>query len=348
LGLQNQNLSFQMKGYNITTLNEFIIRRQANIPYAKGELSNLLHHMGIAAKVVHKKVNKAGLVDVLGEAGNVNIQGEHQQKLDVFADMQFTAALKDSGECCGIASEEDQEIITFDDELSLDGKYIVCMDPLDGSSNINVNVSIGTIFSIYRRISPRGEKAQLIDFLQEGNKQIAAGYIIYGSSTMLVYSTGMGVNGFTLDTGIGEFCLSHPDIKTPQDGNIYSLNEGNYNDFPEGVKKYIKYCQDKDKETKRPYSARYIGSLVADFHRNLLKGGIFIYPQTAKAPKGKLRLLYECNPIAYIAEQAGGKATDGEQRILDLKPESLHQRVPFYTGSTKMVDKAEEFLKKYK
>ncbi|MEA2106907.1 MAG: class 1 fructose-bisphosphatase [Bacteroidota bacterium] len=337
-----------MKGYNITTLNEFIIRRQANIPYAKGELSNLLHHMGIAAKVVHKKVNKAGLVDVLGEAGNVNIQGEHQQKLDVFADMQFTAALKDSGECCGIASEEDQEIITFDDELSLDGKYIVCMDPLDGSSNINVNVSIGTIFSIYRRISPRGEKAQLIDFLQEGNKQIAAGYIIYGSSTMLVYSTGMGVNGFTLDTGIGEFCLSHPDIKTPQDGNIYSLNEGNYNDFPEGVKKYIKYCQDKDKETKRPYSARYIGSLVADFHRNLLKGGIFIYPQTTKAPKGKLRLLYECNPIAYIAEQAGGKATDGEQRILDLKPESLHQRIPFYTGSTKMVDKAEEFLKKYK
>lgn len=346
--MQNQNLSFQMKGYNITTLNEFIIRRQANIPYAKGELSNLLHHMGIAAKVVHKKVNKAGLVDVLGEAGNVNIQGEHQQKLDVFADMQFTAALKDSGECCGIASEEDQEIITFDDELSLDGKYIVCMDPLDGSSNINVNVSIGTIFSIYRRISPRGEKAQLIDFLQEGNKQIAAGYIIYGSSTMLVYSTGMGVNGFTLDTGIGEFCLSHPDIKTPQDGNIYSLNEGNYNDFPEGVKKYIKYCQDKDKETKRPYSARYIGSLVADFHRNLLKGGIFIYPQTTKAPKGKLRLLYECNPIAYIAEQAGGKATDGEQRILDLKPESLHQRIPFYTGSTKMVDKAEEFLKKYK
>ncbi|MGC9373985.1 MAG: class 1 fructose-bisphosphatase [Bacteroidales bacterium] len=337
-----------MKGYNITTLNEFIIRRQANIPYAKGELSNLLHHIGIAAKVVHKKVNKAGLVDVLGEAGNVNIQGEQQQKLDVFADMQFTAALKDSGECCGIASEEDQEIITFDDELSIDGKYIVCMDPLDGSSNINVNVSIGTIFSIYRRISPRGEKAQLIDFLQEGNKQIAAGYIIYGSSTMLVYTTGMGVNGFTLDTGIGEFCLSHPDIRTPQDGSIYSLNEGNYNDFPEGVKKYIKYCQEKDKETKRPYSARYIGSLVADFHRNLLKGGIFIYPQTAKAPKGKLRLLYECNPIAYIAEQAGGKATDGEQRILDLKPESLHQRVPFYTGSTKMVDKAEEFLKKYK
>jgi len=337
-----------MKGYNITTLNEFIIRRQANIPYAKGELSNLLHHIGIAAKVVNKKVNKAGLVDVLGEAGNVNIQGESQQKLDVFADMQFTAALKDSGECCGIASEEDQEIITFEDELSLDGKYIVCMDPLDGSSNIDVNVSIGTIFSIYRRISPRGEKAQLIDFLQEGNKQIAAGYIIYGSSTMLVYTTGMGVNGFTLDTGIGEFCLSHPNIETPQEGKIYSLNEGNYNNFPVGVKKYIKYCQEKDKETYRPYKARYIGSLVADFHRNLLKGGIFIYPSTDKSPQGKLRLLYECNPIAFIAEQARGKATNGEKRILDLKPESLHQRVPLYTGSTKMVDKAEEYLKNYK
>jgi fructose-1,6-bisphosphatase I len=337
-----------MKGYNITTLNEFIIRRQANIPYAKGELSNLLHHIGIAAKVVHKKVNKAGLVDVLGEAGEINIQGENQQKLDLFADMQFTAALKDSGECCGIASEEDQEIITFDDELSIDGKYIVCMDPLDGSSNIDVNVSIGTIFSIYRRISPRGEKAQLIDFLQEGNKQIAAGYIIYGSSTMLVYTTGMGVNGFTLDSSIGEFCLSHPNIKTPEKGKIYSLNEGNYNNFPLGVKKYIKYCQEKDKETLRPYSARYIGSLVADFHRNLLKGGVFIYPQTESNPTGKLRLLYECNPIAFIAEQAGGKATNGEIRIMDVKPDSLHQRVPFYTGSKSMVDKAEEYLIKYK
>lgn len=336
-----------MKGYNITTLNEFIIRRQANIPYAKGELSNLLHHIGIAAKVVHKKVNKAGLVDVLGEAGGINIQGENQQKLDVFADMQFTYALQDSGECCGIASEENQEIITFDDELSLDGKYIVCMDPLDGSSNIDVNVSIGTIFSIYKRISPRGERAQLIDFLQEGSKQIAAGYIIYGSSTMLVYTTGMGVNGFTLDTGIGEFCLSHPNIKTPETGKIYSLNEGNYNKFPEGVKKYIKYCQDKDIATNRPYSARYIGSLVADFHRNLMKGGVFIYPETASAPNGKLRLLYECNPMAFIAEQAGGKATNGKIRILDLKPETLHQRVPLYTGSKEMVTKAEDFLHEF-
>lgn len=336
-----------MKGYNITTLNEFIIRRQANIPYAKGELSNLLHHLSIAAKVVHKKVNKAGLVDVLGEAGNVNIQGESQQKLDVFADMQFTAALRDSSECCGIASEENQEIITFEDELSNDAKYIVCMDPLDGSSNIDVNVSIGTIFSIYRRISPRGQKAQLKDFLQEGNKQIAAGYIIYGSSTMLVYTTGMGVNGFTLDTGIGEFCLSHPNIKTPEAGKIYSLNEGNYNKFPEGVKKYIKYCQEKDKKTGRPYSARYIGSLVADFHRNLLKGGVFIYPETASAPTGKLRLLYECNPMAFIAEQAGGKATDGEKRIMDIQPKTLHQRVPMYTGSKNMVETAEKFIGEY-
>lgn len=333
-----------MKGYNITTLNEFIIRRQAHIPYAKGELSNLLHHISIAAKVVHKKVNKAGLVDVLGEAGNINIQGENQQKLDVFADMQFTAALRDSGECCGVASEENQEIITFDDEMSMDGKYIVCMDPLDGSSNIDVNVSIGTIFSIYKRISPRGEKAQLKDFLQEGINQIAAGYIIYGSSTMLVYTTGIDVNGFTLDTGIGEFCLSHPNIKTPESGKIYSLNEGNYNKFPEGVKKYIKYCQEKDKATNRPYSARYIGSLVADFHRNLLKGGVFIYPETATAPSGKLRLLYECNPIAFIAEQAGGKATNGHERILEIKPKTLHQRVPFYTGSKNMVENAERFL----
>ncbi len=336
-----------MKGYRIITLNEFIIRRQANIPYAKGELSNLLHHISIAAKVVHKKINKAGLVDVLGEAGNINIQGETQQKLDIFADMQFTAALRNSGECCGIASEENQEIITFDDELSNDGKYIVCMDPLDGSSNIDVNVSIGTIFSIYRRVSPMGEKAQLEDFLQEGNKQIAAGYIIYGSSTMMVYTTGLGVNGFTLDTGIGEFCLSHPDIKTPENGKIYSLNEGNYNKFPEGVKKYIKYCQEKDKKTNRPFSARYIGSLVADFHRNLLKGGIFIYPETESAPSGKLRLLYECNPIAFVAEQAGGKANDGNIRIMDIKPKTLHQRVPFYTGSKNMVENAEKFIEEF-
>ena len=336
-----------MKGYTIKTLNEFVIERQAEFPFAKGELTRLLHHVGIAAKIVHKKVNKAGLVDILGDAGNVNIQGEDQMKLDVFADDHFVRALRASGECCGIGSEENDEVIAFDDDFSKEGNYIFLMDPLDGSSNIDVNVSIGTIFSIYRRISPRGTTPVLEDFLQEGNKQVAAGYIIYGSSTMLVYTTGRGVNGFTLDTSIGEFCLSHPDIKTPENGKIYSVNEGNYVHFPEGMKQYIKYCQVLDSETNRPYSSRYIGSLVADFHRNLLKGGIFIYPQTSKAPNGKLRLLYECNPISFVAEQAGGRATNGKQRILDIKPSELHQRVPYYVGSKNMVDKVHEYIEKF-
>lgn len=334
-----------MQGYSIKTLTQFIIERQADFPYATGEFTRLLYHVGIAAKFVNKKVNKAGLVDILGEAGNINVQGEDQKKLDVLANWQFIQALKSSRECCGIASEENQEIITWDDELTRDGNYIFCMDPLDGSSNIDVNVSIGTIFSIYRRISPRGEKATLDDFLQPGNKQVAAGYVVYGSSTMLVYTTGSGVFGFTLDPSIGEFCLSHYSINTPQDGKIYSINEGNYSNFPEGVKKYIDYCKEADSKTNRPFSARYIGSLVADFHRNLLKGGIFLYPATAKAPKGKLRLLYECNPIAFLAEQAGGKATNGSQRILDVKPTSLHQRIPFYAGSSNMIDKLEEFMR---
>lgn len=333
-----------LKEYQGITLNEFIIQRQTNFPYAKGELTSLLSHIGIAAKIVNREVRKAGLVDILGETGSTNVQGEQVKKLDVFADQQFIAALKATGECCGIASEENQEIVTFDDELSLDGKYIVCMDPLDGSSNIDVNVSIGTIFSIYRRLSPRGAKAKLDDFLQKGTEQVAAGYIIYGSSTMMVYTTGLGVTGFTLDPSIGEFCLSHMQIETPEEGILYSINEGNYIKFPEGVKKFIKYCQEKDDASNRPYTSRYIGSLVADFHRNLLKGGIFIYPETATNPNGKLRLLYECNPIAFIAEQAGGKATDGKKRILEIQPKSLHQRVPFYTGSKKMVEKAESML----
>ena len=337
-----------MNGQGVLTLNEFIIERQSEFPYAKGELSRLLSHIGIAAKIVHREVNKAGLVDILGDVGELNVQGEAQKKLDVFADEQFISALMASGECCGIASEENQDIITFDGELAKDGKYIVTMDPLDGSSNIDVNVSIGTIFAIYRRISPRGHKAILEDFLQEGTKQVAAGYVIYGSSTMLVYTTGRGVNGFTLDPSIGEFCLSHKQIRTPQRGKIYSINEGNYIRFPEGVKQYIKYCQEMDEETERPFSSRYIGSLVADFHRNLLKGGIFLYPSTASYPSGKLRLLYECNPIAFIAEQAGGRATDGRgRRILDIKPESLHQRVPLYVGSRQMVERAEDFILQY-
>ena len=307
-------------------------------------LSSLLHHIGTAAKMVNKKINKAGLVDIIGRSGEVNIQGENQQKLDVYADEVFINALYSSGECCGVATEENQNEIVFSETFAKNGKYIVCMDPLDGSSNIDYNVSVGSIFSIYRRITPRGEKVRNEDFLQEGSKQVAAGYIIYGSSTMLVYSTGNGVNGFTLDPSIGEFCLSHPDIRTPEDGSIYSVNEGNYIHFPEGIKKYIKYCQEIDKDTGRPYSSRYIGSLVSDFHRNLLKGGIFLYPGNVTAPMGKLRLVYECNPIAFIASQAGGLASNGKDNLLEIIPTSLHQRSPFYAGSINMVRKTEEFL----
>lgn len=336
-----------MEGYTIKTLTQFIIERQSDFPYASGEFTRLLYHMGIAAKVVNKKVNKAGLVDILGLAGDINVQGEEQKKLDVFANWRFIQSLKSSGECCGVASEENQEIVTFDDDLSKDGNYIVCMDPLDGSSNIDVNVSIGTIFSVYRRISPRGSNAVLADFLQPGTKQVCAGYVIYGSSTMMVYTTGHGVYGFTLDPSIGEFCLSHYDIKTPDDGSIYSINEGNYVKMPRGIQQYIKYCQVEDKDTDRPYSARYIGSLVSDFHRNLLKGGIFLYPQTAASPNGKLRLIYECNPIAFLAESAGGKASTGFERVLDIAPTTLHQRIPFIVGSKNMVEKVEEKLIEY-
>ena len=333
-----------MHTYKITTLNEFVILRQKDFPYAKGELSSLLHHIGIAAKLVNKKINKAGLVDILGRSGIVNIQGESQQKLDLFADRTFIDALRASGECCGVASEENENEIVFTDKFARRGKYVVCMDPLDGSSNIDYNVSVGTIFSIYRRKTPRGEKVTNEDFMQQGSKQVAAGYIIYGSSTMLVYTTGNGVNGFTLDPSIGEFCLSHPGIRTPVDGRIYSINEGNYIYFPQGIKKFIKYCQEKDPATNRPYTSRYIGSLVSDFHRNLILGGVFLYPQNEKSPEGKLRIAYECNPIAFIAEQAGGAASNGKGRILDIVPDSLHQRSAFYVGSKNIVARIEQFL----
>jgi len=333
-----------MNSYKITTLNDFITLRQKDFSYAKGELSSLLSHIGTASKIVNKKINKAGLVEIIGRAGKVNIQGENQQKLDVFADNVFTDALRSSGECCGVATEENQNEIVFADKFAKKGKYIVCMDPLDGSSNIDYNVSVGSIFSIYRRFTPRGEPVKKEDFIQEGTNQVAAGYVIYGSSTMLVYTTGNGVNGFTLDPSIGEFCLSHPGIKTPEDGKIYSINEGNYIFFPEGIKKYIKYCQEKDEISGRPYTSRYIGSLVSDFHRNLLMGGVFLYPQNQNAPNGKLRLVYECNPIAFIAEQAGGAASEGKKRILEIIPGSLHQRSPFYSGSKNMVIQIEKFL----
>ncbi|MDD2386346.1 MAG: class 1 fructose-bisphosphatase [Bacteroidales bacterium] len=336
-----------MSTSRILTLNEVIIQKQSAFPYAKGELSRLLSHIGLAAKIVNNKVNKAGLeTSIIGANDLVNIQGEAQQKLDAYADDIFTKALQASGIVCGIASEENDEIIIFDDDLSLDGDYVICIDPLDGSSNIDVNVSVGTIFSVYRRISPHGQKVTNEDFLQPGIKQVAAGYIIYGSSTMLVYTTGLGTTGFTYDPSIGEFCMSHYYMVTPKSGKIYSINEGNYINFPQGVKQYIKHCQENDADTNRPYTSRYIGSLVADFHRNLLKGGIYIYPKTASAPNGKLRLLYECNPIAFLAEQAGGLATDGYgNRILEIKPTDIHQRVSFFTGSRNMVEKAEEFMR---
>ncbi|MFM2156833.1 MAG: hypothetical protein RL516_1582 [Bacteroidota bacterium] len=327
------------------TLGQFIIERQSDFPFAKGELSRLLRDIGIAAKLVNREVNKAGLADILGDMGETNVQGEDQKKLDVYANDQFINALRSGGECLAVASEENEDLIEIESPVSQNAKYVVCIDPLDGSSNIDVNVSIGTIFSIYRRKSDRTGATTIDDFMIKGTEQVAAGYVIYGSSTMLVYTTGKGVNGFTLDPSIGEFCLSHPDMKIPEDGVLYSINEGNYTHFPEGVKKYIKYCQEEDKATNRPYSSRYIGSLVADFHRNMIKGGVYIYPSTGKSPKGKLRLLYEANPLAFIAEQAGGKASNGFDRILEVQPESLHQRVPLFIGSKNMVEKAEELMR---
>ncbi|GAB3113515.1 class 1 fructose-bisphosphatase [Aestuariicella hydrocarbonica] len=328
------------------TLGEFIIDRQTEYPNATGALTSIFSSIRLASKVLHRQINKAGLVDITGAAGAENIQGEQQQKLDIFANEKFKTALAARGVVCGIASEEEDKYVNFEEGNTQEGEYVVLMDPLDGSSNIDVNVSVGTIFSIYRRVSPLGQPVTEADFLQPGNKQVAAGYVIYGSSTMLVYTTGNGVNGFTLDPSLGVFCLSHPDMQMPEDGKIYSVNEGNYINFPTGVKKYIKYCQEEDEATQRPYTSRYIGSLVSDFHRNLIKGGIYLYPTARSYPKGKLRLLYECNPIAFLAEQAGGKAISApDQPIMDLKPSELHERTPFFVGSTKMVNKVEEFLR---
>ena len=333
------------KRFRALTLNEFIVQQQNALPYAKGDLTRLLSHIVIAARIVNREVNMAGLVDILGETGEENIQGETVKRLDVFANEQFKAILGSSIEVCGLVTEEEEDVVSFQSDLSREGKYIVCMDPLDGSSNVDVNVSIGTVFCIYRRISDIETSSVEEDFLQPGTEQVAAGYVIYGSSTMLVYTTGLGVTGFTLDPSVGEFFLSHRRIIMPAFGPTYSINEGNYINFPAGVKQYIKYCQADDPATSRPYTSRYIGSLVADFHRDMLKGGIYIYPQTRAYPAGKLRLTYECNPIAFLAEQAGGMATDGlGNRILEMKPESIHQRVPFFTGSTDMVKQSERYM----
>jgi fructose-1,6-bisphosphatase I len=328
---------------NTKTLGEFIIENQNEFQYSSGELSRIINSIRLAAKVVNYKVNKAGLVDIIGAVGEQNIQGEDQQKLDVYANEVFIQTLINREIVCGIASEENDDFITIEgSDNGNNNKYVVLMDPLDGSSNIDVNVSVGTIFSVYRRITPIGTPVTLDDFLQPGVNQVAAGYVIYGTSTMLVYTTGFGVNGFTLNPAIGTFYLSHPNMKYPVDGTIYSVNEGNYSQFPQGVKNYIKYCQQE--EGDRPYTSRYIGSLVSDIHRNMIKGGIYIYPTSSKAPKGKLRLLYECNPLAFIAEQAGGKASDGVNRILEIEPTELHQRISFFCGSKNMVEKAEEFM----
>lgn len=328
------------------TLGEFIIENQSSFKYTSGELSRLINSIRLAAKVVNHEVNKAGLVDIIGVAGETNIQGEDQQKLDVYANDKFIQTLKNRNIVCGIASEEEDDFITINSQdENHQNKYVVLIDPLDGSSNIDVNVSVGTIFSVYRRITPIGTPVQIEDFLQKGSQQVAAGYVVYGTSTMLVYTTGHGVNGFTLNPAIGSYYLSHPNMKFPVDGKIYSVNEGNYIHFPQGVKDYIKYCQMEEED--RPYTSRYIGSLVSDFHRNMIKGGIYMYPKSSKHENGKLRLLYECNPMAFLAEQAGGSASDGYTRILDIEPTELHQRIPFFCGSKNMVEKAESFISKF-
>lgn len=334
-----------MVNRQILTLDEFTIQQMRNFPQATGELSSLLRDMGLAAKRVNVEVNKAGLVDILGDAGSINVQGEDVKKLDVFANNQFMGVLRHGISCAGIASEELDDFVAFDDPVSNNSKYVCLFDPLDGSGNIDVNVSIGTIFSVYRRVSKLGGAVTKEDFLQPGKNQVAAGYIVYGSSTMLVYATRRGVNGFTLDPSIGEFSLSHPDIKCPPAGKIYSVNHGNFFLYDEGVRDYITICQNKNKTNGGPYTQRYIGSMVADVHRNLIKGGIFMYPGTTDKPKGKLRLLYECNPFAFIMEKAGGIATDGKRRILDIDPVDLHQRTPLFIGSQKMMQELEGCLK---
>lgn len=331
-----------MRTKHVISLSQFIADQQSKYPGATGDLSKIFRDLKFAAKIVNRDVRKAGLVDVLGTFGTVNVQGEEVKKLDMLANDEFKSSLTLGGDCCAIISEEEEGIHHIQTTLNKDSKYIVAMDPLDGSSNIDVNASIGTIFSVFKRKSPIGSDVTMEDVLQKGINQVAAGYIIYGSSTMIVFTTGQGVNAFTLDSSIGDFCLSHPDIQIPKNGTIYSCNEGNYDQFEDGVKRYLDYCRNSIE--KPAYSARYIGSMVADFHRNLLKGGIFMYPATKSSPKGKLRLMFESNPMAFITEQAGGKATDGDQRILEIQPTEIHQRNPVYMGSSDMVDKVHSYM----
>lgn len=328
----------------LITLDDFTIDQTRQFPKATGQLSSLLRDIGLACKIINKQVNKAGLVDIIGQFGATNVQGEEQMKLDVYADETLINVLKRSDDCAGIASEENDDFVAYDDEYSVNSKYVVLFDPLDGSSNIDVNASIGTIFAIYKRVTPVGQPVTAEDFLQEGSRLMAAGYVIYGSSTMLVYATRLGVNGFTLEPSIGEFCLSHPNMQVKENGKIYSLNQGNTCKFDEGMRKYLEFCMEDNKDEGRPYSHRYIGSMVADLHRTLIKGGIFMYPADKKNANGKLRLMYECNPMAFIIEAAGGMATTGKERVLDVKPTELHQRVPIFIGSKNMVAKALTFV----
>ena len=324
----------------IKTVQQHILDEERLYPGATGDFTALLTSLTLAAKIISREVNQAGLVRILGETGEINVHGESVQKLDEFAQQTICRAMGYSGHLCVMASEESENIIPIPDG-SKRGRYVLMFDPLDGSSNIDVNASIGTIFSIHRKVTTDGPDGTLKDCLQKGAQQLAAGYFIYGSSTMMVYTTGHGVNGFTLDPSLGEFLLSHENIQIPSRGKIYSINEGNVTQWDEGTRRYIDHVKQNQKSDGRPYSLRYIGSLVADFHRNLLKGGIFLYP----GPKGKLRLLYEAAPLAMVVEQAGGTASTGSQRIMEVMPESLHQRVPLIIGSTEDVQLYEKFCR---
>jgi len=326
----------------IVTLDEFIIKSQSEISHATGELSRLLRDIGIAAKIINVEVNKAGLGEILGAAEKENQTGDNVQKLDIFSNEKMIEFLANSGECCGVASEELDEFVTLPNVLDKDANYIVVTDPLDGSSNIDVNVSVGTIFGIYRRVSDPKSECTIADFLQKGCEQVAAGYVLYGTSTILVYTTGNGVNGFTLDPAIGEFCLSHSNIKMPERGNYYSVNQGYYLKFDLEMRRYIDHCSDLN------LRLRYIGSMVSDIHRIMFQGGIFLYPNTRKYPQGKLRLLYEANPIGMIVEQAGGTAINAKlERILDLDVQKIHQRTTVVMGSKAMVQEMKEFVQRY-
>ena len=324
------------------TLSQFVLQTERDHPEASGQFTSVLLDIALAAKMINKAVIRAGLEDVLGATGDVNVQGEKVQKLDVYAHETIMSVLGSTGQLAVVASEEDEGIVPMPDGAPI-GKYVVNFDPLDGSSNIDANVNIGTIFSILPRLSRKGH-GTLEDCLQAGRRQLCAGYVLYGSSTMLVYTTGDGVHGFTYEPSIGEFLLSHNHILTPQRGHIYSVNEGNYAQWSDGMKRYVDWLKVEDKDTERPYSGRYVGSLVADFHRNLLYGGIYMYPGDGKNPNGKLRLLYEGAPLAFVAEQAGGAASDGTRRIMDIAPGSLHQRTPLFIGSPDCVKDCEAFL----